>query len=243
MREDPRPGAGRMIERLAELLEPDGLLVRGGFHPGRGDRVPTLADDAPAGTLVLVGNAGPALWRRFVADADLAARAPLDRWLRPRIGRAAREAGADALVFPEDGPPYPPVQDWAMKADSVHRSPTGVLIHPEFGLWHVYRAALLFRERLELPEREERPSPCTACETRPCLPACPAGAFLPDRFDAEACVGHVESDDGENCRFRGCMARRACPVGREYRYVADQQAFHTAAMVRAARNVASRPTG
>lgn len=224
-----------MIERLAELLAPGGLFVRGGLHPAAEDRVPPLPDGAAAGTLVLVGNAGPELWRRFAAEADMAVRNPLDRWLRPRIGRAAREAGAAAAIFPEDGPPYPPVQDWAMKADSVHRSPTGMLIHPEFGLWHVYRAALLFRERLELPEREERASPCAACETRPCLPACPAGAFLPDRFDAEACVGHVESDGGENCRFRGCMARRACPVGREHRYVPAQQVFHTAAMVRAAR--------
>lgn len=224
-----------MLQRLDGLLRPAGLFVRGGFHPGPADRAPPLEDGAQPGTLVLVGNAGASLWRRFTSDADMAADHPLDRWLRPRIRGAAREAGAEAVVFPEDGPPYPPLQDWAVKGDDVHRSPIGILIHPEFGLWHVYRAALLFRERLALPGRGSGASPCDRCEGRPCLAVCPADAFLPDRFDAASCVSHVESAEGANCLQRGCLARRACPVGRRYRYVPRQQAFHTAAMVRAAR--------
>ena len=226
-----------MLARLDELLRPDGLFVRGGFHPGESDRVPDLADGAPVGTLVLVGNAGPDLWHSFTADADMAVSHPLNRWIRPKIREAAREAGADAVTFPEEGPPYPPLQDWAIRAEPVHRSPIGILIHPDFGLWHVYRAVLLFRERIELPAREPRASPCDSCARKPCLTVCPADAFLPDRFDAVSCVAHVESDEGENCRERGCMARRACPVGRGHRYLPAQQAFHTAAMVCAARRV------
>ena len=30
-------------------------------------------------------------------------------------------------------------------------SPLGILIHPDWGLWHSYRGALAFRERLDLP--------------------------------------------------------------------------------------------
>ncbi|MEK9646664.1 MAG: hypothetical protein VW547_14090, partial [Alphaproteobacteria bacterium] len=109
------------------------------------------------------------------------------------------------------------------------------LIHPEYGLWHVYRAAFLFAADVALPPRAETPSPCDGCVRKPCLTACPADAFRPDRFDAPACAGHVESADGAACRDRGCLARRACPVGRDYLYPPEQQAFHTAAMVRAVR--------
>ncbi len=230
-----RPDRERMLDVLDEVLRPDGLFVRGGFYPEESDLVPDLEDGAPAGTLVLVGNAGPDLWHSFAAGADMTITHPLNRWIRPKIREAAREAGADGVIFPEDGPPYPPLQDWAMRAEPVHRSPIGILIHPDFGLWHVYRAALLFRKRVELPVCEPLASPCDSCVRRPCLTVCPADAFLPDRFDAVSCVTHVESDEGDNCRLRGCMARRACPVGHEYRYLPDQQAFHTAAMVRAAR--------
>jgi len=49
-------------------------------------------------------------------------------------------------------------------------------------------------------------------------------------------VSHVESKDGKNCMNRGCLARRACPVGKEYRYEVAQQAFHTHAMVTAVKS-------
>lgn len=226
-----------MLDQLNDVLAPHGMFVRGGFHPGREDDVPALPDGGRPGTLLLVGNAGAAMWEAFAADADFSGRDPLDRWLRPRIEAAASAAGADAVLLPNEGPPYPPVHEWAVRAEPVHRSPVGILIHPEFGLWHVYRAALLFRRRLALPPRPQRPSPCDACDRKPCLAVCPAEAFLPDRFDVRACVSHVESAAGANCRERGCLARRACPVGRDYAYPVRQQAFHAAAMLRAARRV------
>ena len=58
--------------------------------------------------------------------------------------------GATAL-FPFGGPPWLPFQRWAMKADCVTASPLGILIHPDFGLWHAYRGALAFAEQLDLP--------------------------------------------------------------------------------------------
>lgn len=225
---------GRMLARLEELLSPLGLFVRGGFRPGDADDVPPLADGRRTRTVVLVGNAGAAMWRAFLAGAERRARSPLDSWLRPRIGDAAAAVGAQPL-FPNDGPPFVAIQDWAMRAEPVHRSPVGIMIHPDYGLWHVYRAALLFAEAVELPPADDRPSPCDSCAKKPCLTVCPADAFRPDRFDAAACVAHVESAAGGNCRERGCLARRACPVGRDYVYPPDQQAFHTAAMLRAVR--------
>jgi hypothetical protein len=223
-----------MIDRLNDLLADSGLFVRAGFHPKPEDGVPAMPDGESAATVVLIGNAGAAMWDAFVRSADRNVRHPLDTWLRPRIEAAASATGAHA-VFPNGGPPFVPVLDWAVRAEPVYRSPIGIMIHPEFGLWHVYRAAFLFADRLDLPPREARPSPCDACVNKPCLSVCPADAFRPDRFDAPACAAHVESAEGTNCRTRGCLARRACPVGRDYLYGREQQEFHTAAMLAAVR--------
>lgn len=221
-----------IIDRLNDLLKQSGMFVRGCFQPNPADGVPPLADGASAATVVLIGNAGGDLWDAFVPQADRTLRHPLDSWLRPEIERVASEVGATP-VFTNDGPPFVPLQDWAARAEPVHRSPIGIMIHPEYGLWHVYRAALLFREAVDLPPRVDTPNPCDSCAKKPCLSVCPADAFLPDRFDAKACVGHVDSAAGTTCRERGCLARRACPVGRDYLYEQDQQAFHTAALVAA----------
>ena len=228
-----------ILASLDRSLAATGLFARGGFHPGPADRVPGLADGRPARTAVLIGNAGGALWRAFAAaraeaPGSFDSRHPLDRWMRPRIEAVAAAVGARP-VFPNDGPPFVPILDWARRAEPVHRSPIGIMIHPEFGLWHVYRAVLLFAARLDLPAREDRPSPCETCAGRPCLAVCPADAFEPDRFAAARCAGHVESAAGAPCRTRGCLARRACPVAADMRYPRDAQEFHTAAMVRAVR--------
>ena len=196
-----------------------GLICRGGFHPRPEDGVP-----GDAATIVLVGNAGPSMWRAFARarrdEAD-----PLDAWCRRVLTEAAGVLDADVL-FPFGGPPFLPFQRWAQRAEAVHPSPLGILIHPDFGLWHGYRGALVFARRLALPARDRRPSPCTTCDDKPCLTACPVGAFADDGFDAAACAGHVTSDRGGDCLDLGCRARRACPVGRDYRYEPDQARHH-----------------
>ncbi len=211
-----------------------GLFVRGGFHPTGDDAVPALADGRPAQTVVLVGNAGGDLWRAFTADnPSMAGDHPLDRWVDGHLEKAAGAVGGE-LVFPTRRP-YPPIMRWARRAGPVHGSPINLLIHPDFGLWHVYRGAFLFADRLDLPAKEVRPSPCDTCEKKPCLKACPAESFKPDRFDAVACVTHVESPAGANCAARGCLARRACPVGRDHAYPVEAGAYHMGAVVRTVR--------
>lgn len=222
-----------LTDTVATALAGTGLIVRGGFYPDEGDEVPALPDGRAAQTVVLVGNAGDALWRRFVAagphDDPLH---PFDRWLNPILRAKAATLGAHAIL-PSKGPPFVPIQRWAARAEPVHRSPIGIMIHPEYGLWHVYRAAYLFPTRERLPPRAEAPSPCDSCAKKPCLRVCPVDAFGPDAFDARACVEHVVGESGGNCRDRGCLARRACPVGRNYSYPAETAAFHMRAMTRA----------
>lgn len=219
---------------MSAALEPAGLFLRSGFYPNDADAVPALPDGAPAATVLLAGNAGGDLWAAFKSTGPGPdPRNPLDSWLKPQI-LAAADAVDGHAILPNEGPPFVPIQDWAMRADPIHRSPTGIMIHPEYGLWHVYRAAFLFAERIEVSPRDDVPSPCDSCAAKPCLAVCPVDAFKPDRFDFKSCADHVAGPSGTACRERGCMARRACPVGRGLTYPRDAQEFHTAAFLGAA---------
>jgi hypothetical protein len=221
-------------DNLGAALKPHGLRLSGGFAPGPQDDVPPLDDARPARTLYLVGHAGPAMWAAFSRSAP-ADDHPLDRWSRQVLDDVAGRFGGLALL-PGDGPPWLPFQRWAQAGDAVYPSPIGLLIHPEYGLWHGYRGALAFAESLPLPIRDPRPSPCESCAQRPCLSTCPAGAFGPEGYDVPACTGHLALPAGADCLQTGCRARRACPVGRDYHYPADQAALHMAAFFRAHSN-------
>ncbi len=214
---------------LTEAVAAHGLALRGGFHPSPEDAVPD-AGQGRTRTLVLIGNIGPDLWRHFAPNIDGGANA-LDRWTQETIEPIADNFGARA-VFPFDKPPQP-FQRWAMRAEPVKSSPLGILMHPDHGLWHAYRAALLFADELDLPARDDRPSPCESCSEKPCLSACPVGAFTGERYDVPACAGYLASPAGAACLDGGCQARGACPVATDRRYGPDQILFHMAAFKRA----------
>ncbi len=80
---------------------------------------------------------------------------------------------------------------------------------------------------------ESAERPCDTCVERPCLTTCPVEAFSQSGYDVPRCVAHVDSPAGVECLTGGCLARRACPVGREYAYQAEQAEFHTRAFVKA----------
>lgn len=208
-----------LIDEIDTALGPSGLMTRGAFHPGPDDAVPT-----GTGTLVMIGNAGPAMWQAFAGAAQQPAN-PLDTWTAAVLGRIAGHFGATP-VFPFEGPPYFPFQRWAMRADDVAPSPIGPLVHPVFGMWHAYRGALLFTDQLQISAPVRTPSPCTTCIDRPCLSTCPVGAFSAAGYDVPTCRGHIATEPGRDCLETGCRARRACPVGQDYCYVAPQAEFH-----------------
>ncbi len=225
-----------MLERIAVALETLGLILRGGFHPGPEDAVPALRDGSSAGTLLLVGNAGPAMWQAFRAapEATDGAPSPLDRWIARSLDPLAGDLGAEAC-FPSEGPPYLPFQRWAAKAEGLKASPLGILIHPHYGLWHAYRAALAFREALPLPVPPEAPHPCDSCAEKPCLQGCPVGAFTMGGYAVADCLAYLNGPEGRDCTALGCQARRACPVGGDYLYDPGQAAFHMEAFVGSSR--------
>lgn len=217
---------------IEAALAAEGLIARGGFHPGGDDTVPALPTGEAPRTLVLAGNAGTGLWPAFSASAEASDGGPdpLDRWSARVLAGLAADLGAAAL-FPFGGPPYLPFQRWALRAEPVAPSPLGVLIHPVYGLWHAYRGALAFAERIELPSRPEQASPCDGCRDQPCLSACPVGAFTADGYALAACVGHISGRDGQDCLTLSCRTRHACPVGQEFVYEPAQAGFHMAAFL------------
>lgn len=229
-------------DALADAAASYGLLLRGGLHADTADAVPALTSGSSCRTVILIGNAGAAMWPVFQAspEARSGLAHALDAWTRRVVGGLAGRFGGEA-VYPFGGPPFHPFIRWAQRAEPVVPSPIGMLVHPDYGLWHAYRGALLFAESLDLPPREARPAPCETCTARPCLTTCPVGAFTAGGYDVAACARHIATPEGADCIEDGCRARRACPAGADYRYAPGQAAWHMRAFA-AARNDDTKET-
>jgi hypothetical protein len=217
------------LAEVERALSEAGLTQRGAFHPRAGDGVPVAMAGSPTLTVVLAGNAGPRMWERFRV-ARGAGSLTLDAWSEATLSELATRLQARA-VFPFQRP-WLPFQRWAMAAEPCHRSPLGLLIHPQYGLWHGYRGALLFATRIELPQQADPGSPCATCASQPCLSACPVGAFSDSGYDVPACARHLAHDPEPACMRKGCLARHACPVGSEFRYLPEQAHFHMQSFLR-----------
>jgi ferredoxin len=222
-------GAG--LETVFSAIERAGLVPRGALGLEESERRGALTD---VQTIVLAGMVGRDGWSAFGASPEAADGLdhPLDRWSRRVIDALGRDLAGVAL-FPFGGPPFWPFQQWARRAEPVHPSPIGILIHPRYGLWHSYRGALGFREALDVPEPAAEPSPCDSCHERWCLNACPVGAFSGTGYDVAACAGHLTSAAGADCMGAGCRARRACPVGAQHACGPEQAGFTMRAFLRA----------
>lgn len=198
----------------------------GWFATGSEDKLP-----GNARIVILIGNAGPAMFHRFMAERS-GEGMTLDEWTRTSVSRLA-EALEAVAVYPFDVDPPWPFLTWARRAGAGHISPLGLNIHPTYGLWHAFRAALLIPVPYDLPGHSLWQNPCETCEEKPCLAACPVSAFSGDRYDVIACARHIDSAQGTPCLTNGCLARHACPVGQEFAYAPAQAEFHMRAFLAA----------
>jgi hypothetical protein len=237
------------LEQLSRRAVLAGLAVRGAFHP-EPEELGAVAGVTEPGTVVLLGFTGSEQWSAFQSSTEArdGLPHPLDRWSQRVIGAMASEFGA-ADFYPSGSPSPPlPFQRLARRCEPVHPSPIGLLIHEKFGLWHAYRGGLCLRERIALPSSPagasllspQGSSPCECCSARPCLTACPVAAFQDGSFDLDGCVKHVLSAAGTDCRDHGCLARRACPIGPQFRYAPAQARFHMRAFLRSVAEGAAR---
>jgi hypothetical protein len=214
---------------VESALREECFIPLGWFDATPDDNLGDVGVGRPVRTVLLIGNAGPQMWKRFSAERG-PGRDTLDEWSAEVLGELARRLGA-RVYFPFDKPPFP-FQSWARRTGHVHASPLGITIHPTYGLWHAYRGLFAFPDTISFEPQPQTDNPCDTCTDRPCLSTCPVLAFKPGHYDVPRCVDHVVSPEGADCLQRGCRARRACPVGKEYIYSADQALFHMSSFVR-----------
>ena len=214
-------------------IEDAGLRIAGAFELDA-DEAATLPGQPRM--LVLLGSTAGLFWSHFerwqAHSRGEPSDNPLDSFTRALVAPLATALGAE-VVYPSDGPPFWPFQRWAARAEPVFVSPLKILIHPELGLWHAYRAALLFDAPFELPDvnaAADTQSPCVTCVRQPCLSACPVSAYDAAGYDVDRCAAHVVANN--DCASKGCHARRACPVGTQHEYDRGQQQFHLRAFLR-----------
>lgn len=89
------------------------------------------------------------IFRRFARERD-PARDAMDNSISRCGGGSSRDLDARAVYPFNTTPPYP-FLTWARRGGAGHVSPLGLNIHPTYGLWHAYRAALLFPVVLDVP--------------------------------------------------------------------------------------------
>ena len=244
---------------LEEALAPYGLRVRGGLIPQTSDGLPLLPESRGAAVIWMVGQVGSECWKAFSSSSFFADGQPdpMDRWSKS-IGNALALQWGGIALYPSDGPPYFPFQQWAERAAPVRVSPLMLQIDPEYGLWHAYRFALLLPamhgvdmqalgKSAKLADSQAQAQAqaqahtdadvdvdvdvCLACDGQPCLSACPVDAFAGATLEVAACAAYLHSPKGIDCTQAGCQARRACPVGTAFKYAPEHAKFHMAAFV------------
>ncbi len=98
-------------------------------------------------------------------------------------------------------------------------------INAEYGTWFAYRTALLISEKLPPTKYAVAEEVCEKCIDKPCQSACPVGAVREiGNFNLNACIGY-RTIENSPCADK-CLARLACPVGKEYFYQPDHLAHH-----------------
>ncbi len=213
----------QMDSKLAEQLAPNGLTALGWFSMFSGP------DEMQGKSAALIGNRGRAMWQRFSAS-DIATDGqpnPLERWTKAVMQPLTSIHNAHVLFpFLEGSERYWPFQQWAKVALGLQQSPPGLLIDPVYGLWHAFRAVLVFDQEFDVEETRQVAHPCYDCLDKPCLNTCPVDAITPTKYRVNACRQHLISQQGQQCSSTGCLARNACPVGREHAYSSAQQEFH-----------------
>lgn len=175
--------------------------------------------------VILIGHGGRALWKSIPAPKRHQAD-PIDRYSREAAGRFARRVLAGdkyQIIYPGNTPVA--LQQLGRAAGWHTPSPLGIGINPHWGLWYAYRVAMLTNAPLAEIFQPAPPSPCAACDGKPCIEQCPPGALnATSSIDMSRCAGHRLAAES-SCADR-CLARLGCPVASEQRYTLEQTQYH-----------------
>lgn len=218
---------------LDDLLAVAGFLCLGECPVNSDDSFPGRKSFSANSHIKLIGSTGPNLWSAFKRSLEFSdgKPQPLDRYTKRELTRiaASREC---LVVFPFEGPPYYPFQQWAARCGGFSQSPLGVFAHSEFGPWAGFRAAYIVAGQPSRPALEAGAGPCGNCVEKPCISACPVDAIsLSGGYDVPRCRTHLASSQSLDC-WSGCLARRACPFGSEHAQAPENARFHMESFAR-----------
>jgi hypothetical protein len=194
-------------------------------------------------SIIVIGNGGGAFWGSLKQHADkhpgwMARDNPLDDFTRVVIERdiAPTLTGlTHAIIYPFiSNAPTLNFMEAGKAAGLSGPSIIGVVVHPTYGPWIAFRAAILLNEPIDQPGKAYGFDPCPSCTARTCISACPAEAVsVASGWDIPKCLTHrVEVETV--CAPR-CHARAGCVLGPEHRYPEDELAYHQMRALRAMR--------
>ena len=192
--------------------------------------------DRDARSIIVVANGGGDFWRAFSAYAAAhpgwrEQANPLDDFTRVVVAETLAPAVQAQGVRCTPVYPFisagPTLNFMALGklAGLAGPSLVGVVVHPVYGPWIAFRAALLVDVAIDAPGAALGFDPCPGCTVRSCVAACPAGAVSgATGWDIPRCLTHRVEREAD-CTPR-CHARAACVLGPEHRYPDDELAYH-----------------
>ncbi len=229
------------LELIRRRAARHGLNLVAGVPVARYDAMVKPAARASAITpaarsAVVVANGGGSFWAAFKLHAEenpgwLDREHPLDDFTREVVNRDIGGALSSSAVRHTIVYPFMQMSQTldfvalGRAAGLCGPSIIGVGLHPVYGPWIAFRAAVLLEESIDEPGEAANFDPCPTCSARPCVRACPAGAVtFPAGWNVPGCIVHrVEVQ--EDCAAR-CRSRVACVLGLQHRYTDDELAYH-----------------
>lgn len=184
-------------------------------------------------SVVVVASGGRSFWERMVGTGHsylvpAPGFHPIDERTRELVeserDRLAARGHRAELLYPFERSPIDFVALGELAGLGVRSPVVPLLLHPEYGPWISFRAALVLEEPLPVSGPLDEFEPCSECAA-PCLCACPAEAVARagEKNDAH-CAEHRSAG---GCQH-GCDVRGACVYGRAHRYGKEERAFRNA---------------
>lgn len=228
------PDSRESFAKFCASFEAYGLVVLGGLTIDA-SHSPSEFQHLVGCPALLIGNRGREMWSHFSNSDEFLSgvSGPLDRWTKRLLAELCDNEPCQ--IFHPSDKPYWAFQRIASEAQGIGVSPIGILIHPEFGLWHGLRGLLVFENTHKFMSHikdmetkvQKLNHPCETCNDKPCMSACPVSAFTEaDTLNVQKCFSHLDSNSEPRCMEEGCRARDACPIGTEYRNAPEQIRFH-----------------
>lgn len=174
--------------------------------------------------LILIGHGGKQLWKSLTGSASKNEN-PIDNFTLDVVNtwlNTSHTSTYSHVIYP-DSQSIDLIALGAL-AGWHHESPFKVGINSIWGPWFAYRAVILADSHFAITPPFTAPSPCSACQDKPCIKSCPAEACNEERMDINKCIRYRKTHNSKCAKT--CLARISCPVQPQHRYAEAQMDFH-----------------